>query len=210
MSDFVFVLREMATIRGLIDVALISAGILFAYRNLTRLGAWRTFAGLVVIFAVFVAAQLGGLTGTTWILSQFGSVALIALVVLFQPELRQLFDRAAMLYTRRKPVDAGLGSMIVSSVEELIRRRWGAIFVLSASTPCRAFPCSSACSIRTHRGTTAQRFSTGTGCGRLRRISRSLRQKTSRPSSVRGTARASVCPSDATRWWWRFRKSGAR
>ena len=117
--------------KTVLDIVLIAAGLFFLYRTLLRLGTWRIVAGIMLAAFMFLIANILDLKGLVWIFGTFSQVAVIALVVIFQPEIRKIFERAASV--RRFEIhDAGgeLCHMVVDSLIKLAAQRRGAIVVL--------------------------------------------------------------------------------
>lgn len=83
--------------RVILDVILIAAILFFLYRTLLRLGTWKIVTGIFLAMVIFVVANVLDLKGINWIYSNLSQVAAIALIVIFQPELRKIFERAATL-----------------------------------------------------------------------------------------------------------------
>jgi len=122
--------------KAMVDIVLIAAGLFFLYHTLLRLGTWRIVAGIMLAASLFLIANFLDLKGLEWIFGNFSQVAVIALVVIFQPELRKIFERAASV--RRSEVrDAGveLSRMIVDSLTNLAAQRRGAIIVFPGKEP---------------------------------------------------------------------------
>jgi len=55
------------------------------------LGTWKIVAGILIAIAISFMAHVLDLKGIEWIYSNVSPVALIALIVIFQPELRRAF-----------------------------------------------------------------------------------------------------------------------
>jgi diadenylate cyclase len=122
--------------RVLIDILLMSVGLFFLYRTLQRLGTWGIALGILVAMVVYLLASLLDLRGIEWIFGNFSQVAVIALIIIFQPEIRRIFERAASV-RRLKPVDPGgtLMGTLVNALWDLAQRRQGAIVVLPGNEP---------------------------------------------------------------------------
>ncbi len=120
----------------MVDILLTSTGLFFLYRTLQRLGTWSIAAGILIAMVVYLLARLLDLKGVEWILGNFSHVAVIALIVIFQPELRKIFEQAASLY-RSKPVDLGeeFVGILVDSLWDLADKRRGAIVILPGKEP---------------------------------------------------------------------------
>jgi uncharacterized protein (TIGR00159 family) len=123
-------IKGLTAWKAVVDIALIAAGLFFFYHTLLRLGTWRIVAGILLAAFFFLIANLLDLKGLEWIFGNFSHVAVIALVVIFQPELRKIFEQAASV--RRLEVhDAGaeLAKLIADALYDLAGQRRGAIVV---------------------------------------------------------------------------------
>lgn len=81
----------------LLDIALIAAGLFFLYRTLLRLGTWKIVLGMLAAFLVYLLASLLNLEGIEWLFNNVSHVALIGLIIIFQPELRKIFEKLVSL-----------------------------------------------------------------------------------------------------------------
>lgn len=124
------IIKELLTWRSAVDILLIAAGLFFLYRTLLRLGTWAIFTGVLLATAVFFVANFLDLKGIEWIYSNLSHVALIALIVIFQPELRKIFERAASV-TRQdiQHKEDGLVGVVSKSLFKLAEQKRGAIVV---------------------------------------------------------------------------------
>lgn len=123
-------LKELLNWRVSLDILLIAAGIYALYRTLHSLGTWKTVTGMFIAALVFLAARLLGLRGIDWIFSNFSHVAVLALIIIFQPEIRKIFERAASF--RRAELGeegAGLAAELSELLLSLGQQRRGAILV---------------------------------------------------------------------------------
>ena len=136
ISALTALIKAMIGWKAVLDIVLIAAGLFFMYHTLLRLGTWRIVAGIMLAAFLFLVANFLDLKGLEWIFGNFSQVAVIALVVIFQPELRKIFERAASV--RRSEIrDAGaeLSHMIVDSLIKLAGQRRGAIVVFPGKEP---------------------------------------------------------------------------
>lgn len=131
-------LTDLLNWRVAVDILLIAWVIYFAYRTLHRLGTWKIVAGVFIAIAIFVFADTLGLTGIRWVYSNLSHVAIVALIVIFQPELRKTFERAASF--RRKEIGdhrTSLSVLIADVVFALSEQRRGAIIVFPGKEPIK-------------------------------------------------------------------------
>ena len=76
-----------------IDVIIVSYGIFKIMSWIRKTRAWSLFKGFMVLLAVYAAASLLRLDTILWAMRYIFNVGLIALVVLFQPELRRALEQ---------------------------------------------------------------------------------------------------------------------
>lgn len=122
----------------LIDVALVAA-LLYALIVLLRgARAHLALVGIGVLALVYLIAEQLGLTLTASIFQAFFAVFLILLVVVFQAEIRQMFERIALVGLRQRgPAPAGEDALdvLVRSVAHLADERHGALIVVPGADP---------------------------------------------------------------------------
>jgi len=98
------------------------------------------FAGVLVVIAVGVVAQILDFPGLSWIIDAVKTVALVALVIIFQPEIRRALGLVGQrpffrgLIKESVPVDK-----IVEASCELRERGLGAIIVIERRMGLREF-----------------------------------------------------------------------
>ncbi|MFZ5564399.1 MAG: diadenylate cyclase [Thermodesulfobacteriota bacterium] len=134
--NYLAVVNAIGNWRSLLDIFLLAAGIFFLYRTLLSLGTWKIVTGILLAVIVFLVASLLDLKGIEWVYRHVSHVALIAVIVIFQPELRKIFERAALLRgTRSVDQGAQLAELVAGSMWKLAAQRWGAILVLPGREP---------------------------------------------------------------------------
>jgi diadenylate cyclase len=136
MTQLTLLLREFLTWQAFLDIALITAALFFLYRTVVRLGTWKIVLGILSAFVVFAVAKILNLEGIEWIFQNVSHVAVIALIVIFQPELRKLLERVASL----KKTGGSAGSdeqhrLIAQGLLQMAAQRQGAILVYPGKEP---------------------------------------------------------------------------
>jgi diadenylate cyclase len=86
----------------LIDIALVTIFVYSAVVLVRRTHARLVAIGIVFMGALYIAARSFDLRLTSWLLQGFFAVFLVIVVVIFQEELRQLFERLALWGLRRR------------------------------------------------------------------------------------------------------------
>lgn len=138
ISLSVHLFRELLSWRAALDIFLIFLVIFMAYRTFLMLGAWKIMVGILLTVIFIIAANFLELTGIKWIYSNVSHVAVIALIVIFQPELRKMFERAVSLRrTWGGRADTDLAAMVSEALFLLADQRRGAIIVLPGKEPVR-------------------------------------------------------------------------
>lgn len=121
-----------------IDVLVLATLIYQAYALLIGSRAWNVFRGLAVLTGLwFLATQLG-LDATGAVFDRLAPVAFLAVVVVFQPELRAALERFGR--GRRRP-DVGSDPVqeLMTAVRELASQNVGALIAIERSTPLRDY-----------------------------------------------------------------------
>jgi diadenylate cyclase len=135
-SVYKSVFVALFTWRAALDLLLIAALLYFLYITFIRLGTWKILLGIFTAMVFLVVAEFLDLTGVKWIYSNLSHVAVIGLIVIFQPELRKVFERAMSL--RRNEIgESGsrLPEMISEAVFDLSMQKRGAIIVFPGKEP---------------------------------------------------------------------------
>lgn len=123
-------LIQLLSWQSSLDIAIIAAGLFFLYRTLAKLGTWKIFLGICIAFLIFVFASLLNLEGVEWIFRNIGHVALIALIVIFQPELRKIFERIVSLYgTKKANNNVDSSAILAETLWKLAKAKCGALVV---------------------------------------------------------------------------------
>ncbi len=143
MDELNAILSQFKLWNSVIDIALVT---------LIFYGILRLFAGtqgvqllrgvLVIILVGALAANFSNFTAFTWLIRSGGVVILIALPVIFQPELRRALERlgrTGRLFSRDRDTTttSKLISDLVSTCSLLSQLRTGAIIVLEDQTGMR-------------------------------------------------------------------------
>ncbi|RKY57052.1 MAG: TIGR00159 family protein [Candidatus Neomarinimicrobiota bacterium] len=122
------------TIRDILDIIIVYYIFLKLYRFFKGSRAAQMFIGLAVILLLSFIANTMHLQSLSWIMGNLKTVWVIAFVIIFQPELRRIliFIGQNRLLRRlfREPKSKTIDAVIESS-QELIRRKWGGLFVLA-------------------------------------------------------------------------------
>lgn len=139
MEDILASLGRLRDWTNLLDVGLVAV-IFYALLRLFRgTQAVQLMRGILVIaLGIAVINQTVELTAFNWLLRNSGTVILVAIPVIFQPEIRRALERVGRttLFTRRGngATTQLLINEVVKAVEELSRRKHGALIVFESAT----------------------------------------------------------------------------
>lgn len=120
-----------------VDVTIVALMLWAALAWLRKARARIALAGVAIAAAAFLVARQLELQMTVWILQGFFAVLVIVLVVVFQEDLRRLFEQIAVWGLRRNPPAAPPDAVdaLVATVRRLVATRTGAIFVIPGREP---------------------------------------------------------------------------
>lgn len=140
MTDILASLGRLQDVQNLLDVVLVSLVFYILLRFFRGTQAVQLLRGILLIaLAAAVVSQMTELTAFNWLLNQSMNVILVAIPVIFQPELRRALERvgrSAPLLGRRTD-NTGTQrviSEVVKAVEQMAQRKQGALIVFEGAT----------------------------------------------------------------------------
>ncbi len=80
-------------VSDVVDILILTVLFSFIFKYIISKKAGALIAGVLICFAVLILASVFDLTGTRYILSELFQIGIIALVIIFQPEIRELLER---------------------------------------------------------------------------------------------------------------------
>ena len=129
----------------LIDIIIIAAVIYLVVRVLRRMGSGQVLLGaIVVIAAAYALASVANLRVLKFILAKTTEIGVLALVIVFQPEIRRMLDKLGdkgTALTRLLRGESGLQDMeaaieqVVDACADLSETRTGALIVFERDKP---------------------------------------------------------------------------
>lgn len=125
------VARQFSDWRVILDILVFTLIIYLLYRTLRATGTWQIVLGLTIAAIGAGLASLIGLRGVEWLFSNFSQVALIALLVIFQPEMRKVLERTtSLLRGQSREESVSLATLVGDVLFALSKRRWGGLIVI--------------------------------------------------------------------------------
>jgi len=132
-------------LRDALDIAIIAYVLYRALRMFQGTLAVQMLTGLAVLMATRFAAREGGLHSVSFILDNFWSFWVLALIVLFQPELRRTLAQAGRSHLLQRvfgeagPERRHVVEEIVRAAESLAAKRIGVLIVIERTTGLRHY-----------------------------------------------------------------------
>lgn len=127
-----------------IDIFVLALVLFFIYRLIRDSRAWKLLVGLGVIFVIIAIAKNFEMNGLNFILGNFQQLGIIAILILFQPELRMALEKVGETpITSVKSIAAESKDLAAHSAEidaictavvDLSREKVGALIVIERST----------------------------------------------------------------------------
>ncbi len=141
MPDILAYLSGLRDVRNLLDIALVAVLVYIVLRLFQGTQAVQLVRGVLLLaLAALIVTQTFDLIAFNWLLRGASPFLLVALPVIFQPELRRALERigrTAPLFRRRgadNTVSQRLVAEVARAVEQLARRRTGALMVFEGVT----------------------------------------------------------------------------
>ena len=129
------------SITDVIDIAIVAFLIFELLNFIHETRAQQLFRGILLIVAVFVLSEVMDLSLLNWLLTRLITVGLIALVILFQPEIRRALEQigrrgflSGKVLNISKEDAFQTVNVIVDAVDEFSSTRTGALIVIEQET----------------------------------------------------------------------------
>jgi len=123
-------------ITDVIDIAFVGVLLYTAIVWARRTRAAFVVRGIFILGAIYIIARQLDLQLTAWILQGFFAIFLIIIVVIFQEELRQIFERIAVWsLTQKAALHPETVDVLVRTLADFTRDRIGALIVVRGNDP---------------------------------------------------------------------------
>ena len=121
----------------ILDVAIVSFIFYALYLRIRDTRAMQLIFGLMVLLAAMIISHWTQLNALNALLNFFGSVWLIAIVVIFAPELRHILSKIGQLHSLKvfyRPAGKNVLDEVVTAARLLSEKDFGAIMVMTRDT----------------------------------------------------------------------------
>ena len=116
----------------MLDIFLISALFYGIYRILSGTKGVQVIVGVVAFVALYIVVRIFQLNTCLWLMNQIAGVLAIALIILFQPEIRELLSsigKGGLYFNRHQQADQTNLEEILKSVDNFSILHTGALIV---------------------------------------------------------------------------------
>ena len=139
MSDFFQTVFSSISVADVVDIAIVAFLVYKLLMFIRRTGTEQLVKGLLLLIAAFFLSDLLHLNTLHWILKSITAVGIIALVVVFQPEIRRALEYfGANSLTRGKAFGTGSAEKIIKeytvAINNMSKTRTGALIVIERNT----------------------------------------------------------------------------
>ncbi len=132
-------------LRSIVDIAIVAVILYWLLSLISGTSAATLVRGILVLLTVgFILSNLFNLTMLGWLLRNAIPALLVAVPILFAPELRRALEQLgrAGSWIPRNPVTSPttkIADTVADAAERLAERRWGALIVIERGTPLGEF-----------------------------------------------------------------------
>ena len=141
LNKLIITITQSFRIQDILDIFIIASLIYVILIWFKRTASRFVFIGIVLLGIIYVLARTFQLYLTSMLLQGFFAILLIAIVVIFQEEIRRFFERLATWGSLRKKKEQADDNyrpdieIIVDSVAELADNKTGALIVIRGKDP---------------------------------------------------------------------------
>ncbi len=141
--DYIFKYLQLVRITDIIDILVVAVIVYYIIRIANETRASNLLRGIAIIFVVFFVSRWLNLTALNYIIGATVQVGVFAIVVIFQPELRNLLERMGRIKLGRiidfsggdETEDAELtAASVAAAAANMSSTRTGALMVLERET----------------------------------------------------------------------------
>ena len=141
---FRYVWNQFLSIRfiDIVDIVIVSVIIYYVYRFVRQRRAGKLALGILALFLLMWLSNLIGLNALSYIMERLFDVGIIAMIIIFQPELRSGLEKMGGSFRNLNPIveapeeekTEGYINEICEAVGELSKTRTGALIVMEKTT----------------------------------------------------------------------------
>ena len=130
VRDWLF-LNWLWIIRGAVEIGVLAVGIYYAFQYLQRTRGWPVVVGFLSLLGLTLITELLQLQVLSWLLQAFFAFSVLAILIIFQPELRRLLAGLGNLpiFNTDPEQPHNVGAM-ATAIGRLSKKKTGALLVI--------------------------------------------------------------------------------
>jgi diadenylate cyclase len=127
--------------RNIVDILLVALMLYWAWEYLARTRAMQLLKGFIVIIALALISSLLHLETLNWVITNITTYIVIAVIILFQPELRRLITQFGQRswISGSNPEDAIQLDELVNALAAMAEEKIGSLIVIERKTGLRSY-----------------------------------------------------------------------
>lgn len=143
-SEIFIPLSSQRPIFAALDILIVAFIFYYIYRWIKETRAFRIFLGIFVIVLFLLTSKILGLSTLNWLIKNFITMIVVAIPVVFQPELRAALEKLGRVRFRHEiPLKAQekekIIEEVVSAVDVLSKTESGALIVFQREDPLKEY-----------------------------------------------------------------------
>ena len=127
-----WMLNWLWVVRALVEIAVLAVVIYYAFQYLKRTRGWPVVAGFLALLALTLVTELLKLQVLSWLLAAVFTFLVLAILIIFQPELRRLLAGLGSLpiFNAGEEQEQENIGMVIEVARRLARDHIGALIVI--------------------------------------------------------------------------------
>ncbi len=127
-----WMLNWLWVVRALVEIGVLAVVIYYAFQYLKRTRGWPVVAGFLALLALTLVTELLKLQVLSWLLAAVFTFLVLAILIIFQPELRRLLAGLGSLpiFNAGHEQEQENISMVIDVIRRLARDHIGALIVI--------------------------------------------------------------------------------
>ncbi len=149
-ESFMILINDISFV-GVLEIIIIAFVVYELMLWIKNTRAWSSLKGLIILLAFMLVAKLLEMNTILWIAEKTYSVGVIALVIIFQPELRKALEQLGQnkmlraiasgdsAKSEKNAFDVSAADEIANACAAMSRAKTGALIVIERETPLKEF-----------------------------------------------------------------------
>lgn len=135
-------LLQLSPLQIFVDIVLVAIFFYFIFLMIRGTRTFNIILGLIIIMLLYVVSRILSLFAMGWLLDKFFTIVIVAIPIIFQPELRRGLEKLGQTKLRYKQIKKETDIIIENIVEacrELSKHKRGALIVFKNNIPLNEY-----------------------------------------------------------------------